>query len=107
MKRSALLAFGVLAAALLSLAACPAVQVEAVPGLPPELRADYAVFADRCSKCHSLSRPLDSGIVDDAFWVRYVERMRRQPASGIAPEDTPAILRFLHFYSAEQRRRKQ
>jgi hypothetical protein len=95
-----------LAAGLLSLVACPSVREEGFPGLPPDLRADYAVFADRCSKCHSLSRPLDSGIVDDEFWVRYVERMRLQPASGISPEDTPAILRFLRFYSAEQRRRK-
>jgi len=75
--------------------------------LPLELRADYAVFADRCSKCHALSRPLSSGIVDDAFWVRYVERMRLQPASGISPEDVAPILRFLHHYAEEQRRQKQ
>jgi hypothetical protein len=106
MRRGAVISAASLAAALLCLAACPGTQGESFPGLPPELRADYAVFADRCSKCHSLSRPLDSGIVDDEFWVRYVERMRRQPASGISPEDTPAILRFLHFYSAEQRRRR-
>jgi hypothetical protein len=77
-----------------------------VATLPPAIQADYLVFADRCSKCHALSRPLGSGIVDDAFWVRYVEKMRRQPASGIAPEDAPPILRFLHYYSTEQQRQR-
>ena len=40
--------------------------------VPPEERADYAVFAERCSKCHSLARPLNSGITDDAYWRLYV-----------------------------------
>jgi hypothetical protein len=74
--------------------------------LSPEARADYAVFALRCSKCHSLSRPLDSGIDDDEFWKAYVARMRRQPGSGISQEDATVILRFLHVYSIEERRRK-
>jgi hypothetical protein len=75
--------------------------------LPEGVRADYAVFAQRCSKCHSLSRPLNSGIVDDEYWAMYVARMRRQPESGISPDDARTILRFLHYYSAEQRRKKE
>jgi hypothetical protein len=75
-------------------------------GQPANVRADYQVFAQRCSKCHSLSRPLESGITDDAYWAEYVERMRRQPGSGISPADVPPILRFLHYYSLDQQRRK-
>jgi mono/diheme cytochrome c family protein len=67
--------------------------------LPAAIRPDYAVFARRCSKCHQLARPLGSGIHDDALWVDYVERMRRQPGSGISRADTVPILRFLHYYS--------
>jgi hypothetical protein len=74
--------------------------------LPPEVRDDYQVFAQRCSKCHALSRALDSGIDDDAFWRRYVERMRHQPASGITLDDQAKILSFLHHYSMEIRRTK-
>jgi hypothetical protein len=98
---------GVFVVALPALAAaswgCPN-RYEADPSanLPPELRGDYAVFAQRCSKCHSLSRPLESGITDDGFWKAYVERMRRQPASGISVADEAPILRFLHYYSQEQ-----
>lgn len=74
--------------------------------IPGEVRADYDVFAQRCSKCHSLARPLQSGIDDDDFWRSYVARMRRQPGSGISPEDATVILRFLHYYSIEQKRLK-
>jgi hypothetical protein len=73
--------------------------------LPSELRDDYAIFAQRCSKCHSLARPLNSGITDENFWTMYVARMRRQPASGITHEDAAPILRFLYHYSAEQKRK--
>jgi len=70
-----------------------------VSSYPPEVRDDYALFTIRCSKCHALSRALQSGITDDAYWADYVERMRRQPGSGIAPEESPRIQRFLHYYS--------
>jgi hypothetical protein len=75
--------------------------------LPENLRADYAVFAQRCSKCHSLARPLSSGIDDDDYWAMYVARMRRQPASGISQEDTVVILRFLHYFSEQQKAKKE
>ena len=75
--------------------------------LPPDVRDDYALFARRCSKCHSLARPLNSGIDDDARWTDYVTRMRRQPGSGITQQDTGPILRFLHYYSLEQQRAKR
>jgi hypothetical protein len=75
--------------------------------LPDTVRPDYDLFALRCSKCHSLARPLSSGIDDDDYWAIYVARMRRQPGSGISQEDTVGILRFLHYYSIEQRRKKE
>lgn len=75
--------------------------------LPEAVRPDYALFARRCSKCHSLARPLGSGITDDAVWIAYVDKMRRQPGSGISPQDAGPILRFLHYYSSEQRRIKR
>jgi len=70
--------------------------------VPPEQQADYAVFAQRCSKCHSLARPLNSGITDDAYWRMYVEKMKRQPGSGITENDRPPILRFLHWYAGSK-----
>lgn len=87
-----------------ALAACAAGRSEGldVATLPVEVRPDYELFAQRCSKCHSLARPLESGIKEDAFWKKYVERMRRQPGSGISPADEIPILRFLHYYSQDK-----
>jgi hypothetical protein len=97
-------------AALVALAGCasggPRGERAYAAALPPEVRASYDVFAARCSKCHSLARPLDSGIDDDAYWALYVERMRRQPSSGISPADRAPILAFLHYYAAEQRAKR-
>jgi len=100
-----------LAAGVGAVAGCSAARMERTDGMtaaavPPEEQADYALFAQRCSKCHSLARPLDSGITDDDFWRMYVEKMRRQPASGITVDDTVPILRFLHWYSQAQLARK-
>jgi hypothetical protein len=96
---------GVLAAVVL-VAGCAAHREGLDPmQLPPDLRADYAVFAHRCSKCHALARALNSGIDEDSGWVAYVTRMRRQPGSGIAPGDVAPILRFLHHYTLHRPRR--
>ncbi len=94
-------------AAALSLASCSGGSVVVrgegldVAALPADIRAEYGVFAQRCSKCHSLTRALNSGISDDHYWQLYVERMRRQPASGITLDDVPVVRRFLHYYSVE------
>ena len=89
-----------------ALVACGGSSSESEVASTPAARADYDVFALRCSKCHSLARPLNSGIDDDGYWRAYVAKMRRQPGSGISAEDSVAILRFLHAYSVEQRKRK-
>jgi hypothetical protein len=70
--------------------------------LPAERRAEYNLFADRCSRCHTLARPLNAGISREGEWRNYVRRMRRQPSSGIAPEDEEPLVRFLVWYSANR-----
>jgi hypothetical protein len=101
--------WGLLASLALASGGCGAVQPRSVNGwsasqVPPEVASDYRVFAFKCSKCHSIVRPLQSGIGDDDFWFAYVERMRRMPSSGITVEDEEVILRFLKYYASEQRR---
>lgn len=68
--------------------------------VPANLRDDYELFARRCSRCHSLSRPLNARVGDGQHWAQYVARMRRMPGSGIAPDDVPGLMRFLTWYSA-------
>jgi hypothetical protein len=91
------------------LAACPGSRSDGLDRstIPAAVQDDYDVFALRCSKCHSLSRPLDSGIDDDEYWKAYVSRMRHMPASGISAEDEQIILRFLRWFSADLRAKKK
>jgi len=70
--------------------------------LPPDVGAPYALFSDRCSKCHSLARALNASGNTKEYWDDCVERMRRQPGSGISVEDTTVVLRFLYYYAATQ-----
>lgn len=97
---------GFAAAAAIAAVACSSHKEGLDPSkVPDDLRGDYQLFTQRCSKCHSLARPLSAGIKDDEQWVHYVNRMRRQPGSGISMNDQAHILRFLKWYAAELRRR--
>lgn len=72
-----------------------------VSSYPPDIQAAYKVFAERCSRCHTLARPLNAHISDPQHWIRYVTRMRRQPGSGINADNADIILRFLLYYHRE------
>ncbi|MCW5837575.1 MAG: hypothetical protein KIS78_34600 [Labilithrix sp.] len=106
--RAASTAGALAGAARVGVAACRGSRTEGLDSgkLPESLRADYALFTQRCSKCHSLARPLAAGITDDEQWSLYVNRMRRQPGSGISYDDQERILRFLRWHAAELRRRE-
>ena len=69
----------------------------------PEVQDNFVVFARRCSKCHSLARPLVAGVTNVEHWDHYVARMVRQPGSGITPRDVQPILAFLYYYTLEVR----
>lgn len=71
---------------------------------PPDIRDAYKVFAVRCSRCHTLARPLNARIRDPQQWVRYVQRMRLNPASGINAKNGEVILRFLLYYMHQRER---
>ncbi len=66
---------------------------------PPPVQAAYKVFAVKCSRCHTLSRPLNAAIYHYAHWANYVTRMRRHSGSGISPADAEEILVFLKYYA--------
>ena len=71
---------------------------------PPDIQDAYKVFAVRCSRCHTLARPLNARIRDPQQWVRYVQRMRLNPASGINAKNGEIILRFLLYYMHQRER---
>jgi hypothetical protein len=69
---------------------------------PQDIQQAYQVFAVRCSRCHTLARPLNARIHDAQHWVRYVQRMRLNPSSGINAKDGDIVLRFLLYYMHQQ-----
>lgn len=71
---------------------------------PPEIQEAYSVFEFRCSRCHSLARPLNAQVTDLSHWDDYVRRMRRQPGSGITRANARVILKFLYYYTTESTR---
>jgi hypothetical protein len=70
-----------------------------VSSYPREVQAAYDVFEYRCSRCHSLARPLNAQIEHVSYWTDYVARMRRMPGSGINRRDADLIVRFLTYYT--------
>jgi len=103
MTRRALALAAVLITACASVGLRGGLPESQVTAFPPPVQDAYAVFAVRCSRCHSLARPLTAQIDSEAHWRAYVARMRRQPGSGISEADGEEILVFLR-YSLERRR---
>lgn len=68
-----------------------------VSGYPPEMQANYAIFENRCSRCHELERPIHARVAEGG-WENYVRRMARHPGAGLSIEDQRAIAAFLEYY---------
>ena len=54
-----------------------------VSAYPAEQQANFKLFAGKCSKCHTIARPLNTMMTRDE-WSRYVKRMMHKPNSGIS-----------------------
>jgi len=87
----------------------------------PELQAGYKLMIEKCSKCHSASRVLNSQFIDlkedeiaklkndqmdilknkqiwqveSGIWQRYVKRMMSKPGCNISPDEGKRIWKFV------------
>lgn len=116
MKSSRKIAFGTVAAALLGALAMTAQTSTVVlpqdkgpgkinvSGYPPEMQKSYRVFAEKCSKCHTIARPINTTMTRPE-WERYVKRMMHKPNSGISDKQGKEIFEFL-VYDEENRKAK-
>ena len=66
----------------------------------------YAVFAERCSRCHPLGRALVAPIETQPAWRIVVQRMKATSGSNISADDERAIMVFLSHLGEERRRAK-
>ncbi len=74
-----------------------------VSGYPPQMQEYYQLFANKCSRCHTLARPINSTFTDKE-WKKYVRQMMRKPGSGLTPKTASQITEFL-VYDAQIRER--
>jgi mono/diheme cytochrome c family protein len=75
-----------------------------VASYPSDQQKGYKVFADRCAKCHTIARPINTSMTKPE-WERYVKRMMHKPNSGISDSQGKTIFEFL-AYDQEQRKDK-
>jgi len=76
-----------------------------VSDYPPDQRDRYEIFAVKCSKCHSLARPINARLTAEQ-WRGYVKKMSRRPGAGINDEAAQQIVEFLSYYSARKEQEK-
>lgn len=67
---------------------------------PPGIREACALAETKCSRCHDLERIRVSRFSRNE-WSWYVDRMRRQPDSGITERDGATILNCLTYASRQ------
>ena len=75
-----------------------------VSSYPADQQKAYKVFADKCSKCHTIARPINT-TMPRPDWERYVKRMMHKPNSGISDSQGKTIFEFL-AYDQENRKDK-
>jgi hypothetical protein len=67
-----------------------------VSAYPAPQQAAYKVFSSKCSKCHTIARPINTMMKRDE-WERYVKRMMHKPNSGIGDSQGKQIFDFVTF----------
>ncbi len=67
-----------------------------VSSYPPEMQRAYKVFSSKCSKCHTIARPINTTMTR-AEWERYVKRMMHKPNSGINEKQGKEIFDFVMY----------
>ncbi len=73
-----------------------------VSSYPAEQQKSYKVFTDKCSKCHTIARPINTTMSKEE-WERYVKRMMHKPNSGISDSQGKTIFEFLAYDQATRK----
>lgn len=73
-----------------------------VSSYPPEQQKAYKLFENKCAKCHTIARPINTTMTTQQ-WEMYVKRMMHKPSSGITDSQGKAIFEFLAY---DQKMRK-
>jgi len=67
-----------------------------VSSYPPAQQKAYKLFRSKCSKCHTIARPINT-MMTTKGWEMYVKRMMHKPNSGISNSQGKEIFEFLSY----------
>jgi hypothetical protein len=71
---------------------------------PKDMQDKYKLFSVKCSKCHTLARPINSDYVLEDEWERYVKRMMHNAGTFISPDEGKSIYEFLVYDSKTRKK---
>ncbi len=75
-----------------------------VSSYPKEQQDNYPVFAEKCSKCHTLARPINSPFALPEEWDAYVHKMQHKKRSGVDADSAKTIIDFLSYDSSVRKK---
>jgi hypothetical protein len=73
-----------------------------VSAYPAQQQAAYKVFSSKCSRCHTLARPINTMMTSDE-WEHNVKRMMHMANSGISDGQAKQTFEFLVFDQTERK----
>ena len=73
-----------------------------VSSYPANMQSAYKLFSGKCSKCHTIARPINTTMTREE-WERYVKRMMHKPNSGISEKDGKQIFDFIMYDETERK----
>jgi hypothetical protein len=73
---------------------------------PAGIRANYKIFSQKCSQCHSLGRPINSKYVLPNEWSHCIRRMKHRTGANIDSSAEEKLYDFL-IYDSSVRKRNQ
>lgn len=71
---------------------------------PPEIKAAYKVFDNRCSACHTLARAVNCEYVLDDEWQRYIRNMMDKGGTLISAAEAKVIFEFVQYDSRNRKK---
>ncbi len=71
---------------------------------PKDQQEAYKVFAQKCSTCHTLARPINIDYATPAEWDKTVNTMRHKPHAGISEDTAKTIENFLIYDSSVRKK---
>jgi hypothetical protein len=73
-----------------------------VNAYPAQQQAAYKLFSTKCSRCHTLARPINT-MMTRSEWELDVKRMMHMPNSGISDSQAQEAFNFLAFDQVQRK----